>query len=119
MSMSHNDDGLPRRLRLLYNRARGLILHIVLLLFADVLAVPGHLSEWLEDLRRRPGVALQTARQWASKSTTYLPNLLVIYWIYTLSWGEIAAFSKSVKSCDWIQWEHWVCDVRLAHRDQS
>lgn len=99
--MSHNDDGLSRRLRLL-------LLSSVLLLFHDILAVPGQLSEWVEEARRRPNVALRNVKQWLSNSITYLPNVLLIYWIYTLSWGEIDAFTKSIERCDWSQWEHWV-----------
>jgi len=88
--------------------ARLLVLRFVFLLFGDWLALPGQLKRWLQDSRARPTAAVRTARAWLLKFATYVPNILVLVWVYNLYKGEYSVFNAAIESCDWSKWENWV-----------
>jgi len=78
-------------------------------LFGDILALPELLLQWTTETRTRPRAAGRQVKQWLFSHITYLPNLVIMFWIYTLARGEYGVFDDSINSCDWATWEKWVC----------
>lgn len=88
---------------------RHLVLRFVFLLFGDLLALPGQLRRWLEKSKgRSTDAAVRTAKVWMFKTITYVPNILILVWIYNLYRGEYSIFNAAIESCDWNRWENWV-----------
>ena len=49
------------------------------------------------------------SRNWNLRSFLTLGNLLIVLWVITLRWGERSQFNSTVSSCQWEEWENWVC----------
>jgi len=105
--MSYNG-GRWRLLSLIISTIRSFCLRITLFLFGDILTLPEHLLQWMTESRARPRVAGRQVKQWLFSHITYLPNLIILCWIYTLVRGEYGIFDDSINSCDWATWEKWV-----------
>lgn len=84
------------------------IVRIVLLLYGDLFVIPGQVRQWYQDFKTRPTAAMRAARAWGLRTATYLPNILVLLWLYNLFRGEYSVFDAAVNSCDWSTWEQWV-----------
>jgi len=39
-----------------------------------------------------------------------LTNLLRLFWILLLLWGEVRIYKISMEKCSWTNWEDWVCE---------
>lgn len=53
------------------------------------------------NMRRNP-------RNWDVRRSLNLPNLLAVFWILLLLWGERWVFESSISACRWGTWEQWV-----------
>ena len=105
--MSYNG-GRWRLLSLIISSIRSFCLRITLFLFGDILTLPEHLLQWTTESRARPRAAGRQVKQWLFSHITYLPNFVILFWIYTLARGEYGVFDDSINSCDWANWEKWV-----------
>jgi hypothetical protein len=103
------DGGRWRLLSLIISTIRSFCLRITLFLFGDILALPEYLLQWTTETRARPRAAGRQVKQGLFSYITYLPNLIILFWIYTLARGEYGIFDDSIESCDWATWEKWVC----------
>jgi len=96
---------------------RHLVLRFVFLLFGDLLALPGQLRRWLEKSKgRSTDAAVRAVRASVLKTLTYMPNILILVWIYNLYRGEYSVFNAAIESCDWNRWENW---VRTCHVNET
>ena len=48
-------------------------------------------------------------RRWSLGSLLNLSNVLTLFWILLLWWGERLIFSSAIQTCSWDRWERWVC----------
>lgn len=53
----------------------------------------------------------ESRRRWHWKSILSLGKVLIVIWLVTLYYGERAMFKSSVGSCEWENWESWVCPL--------
>ncbi|OOF91506.1 hypothetical protein ASPCADRAFT_210881 [Aspergillus carbonarius ITEM 5010] len=70
-------------------------------------------SELQEEMSSRKGVWSLLKR--VVRHTFTVSNALVLFWIYTLWWGERTVFQDSVKACGWGNWEKWPQDATPHH----
>ena len=47
--------------------------------------------------------------RWNLRSFLTLGKILTVLWFLLLYWGERSIFRNSVDSCEWSNWENWVC----------
>ena len=47
--------------------------------------------------------------RWNLHSFLTLGKFLTVLWFLLLYWGERSIFRNSVDSCEWSNWENWVC----------
>jgi hypothetical protein len=107
--MNYRADDEWRREKSIARAVGRVLARIAVLLFGDILSIPSNLRQWNEARKARPRAAVRLGRLWTFSLATYLPNILIAIWIYTLAWGEYRIFDQSIRSCDWDQWEDWVC----------
>lgn len=42
------------------------------------------------------------------KRVITIANALILFWVWTLWWGERTVFQESLEGCRWGEWEKWV-----------
>ena len=47
--------------------------------------------------------------RWNLRGFLTLGKILTVLWFLLLYWGERSIFRNSVDSCEWNNWENWVC----------
>lgn len=47
-------------------------------------------------------------KTWNLRPIFSVPNILTLAWLFLLHSYERSAFSDSIRSCDWSDWESWV-----------
>lgn len=70
----------------------------------------GHDWKGLE-LTGFPGFNFAALIRWLKRLIILLfsvPTALIIFWVWTLWWGERVVFRESVSACKWKGWENWV-----------
>lgn len=59
------------------------------------------------NMAKLPRTLRQKPKNWDGRRLLNLPNLLAVFWILLLLWGERWVFESSVSSCKWGEWERW------------
>ena len=75
-------------------------------------ALPLWAKELIAELRAPPGGRSRgdlKALGWRIfRRVVTVVNLVILFWVWTLWWGERAVFQESLEGCRWGNWEKWV-----------
>lgn len=78
-------------------------------------ALPPWAQQWIAELRARPREGRRTSPselkamgRLAIRRMVTIANALILFWVWTLWWGERTVFQESLKGCGWGKWEKWV-----------
>jgi hypothetical protein len=59
--------------------------------------------------RLKPRLRNATSGKWEWRRTFSLGRVLIVIWLFAVYWGERKLFKNSIDSCQWENWENWVC----------
>ena len=75
-------------------------------------ALPPWVSELITELRAPPDGRsrrdLKAMGRRVFRRVATVTNFLILFWFWTLWWGERTVFRESLESCSWGNWEKWV-----------
>ncbi|EYE90688.1 putative manganese ion homeostasis (Fr) [Aspergillus ruber CBS 135680] len=76
--------------------------------------LPPWAQQWIAKLRAGPRAGRQTSpREWKAmgrltiRRVVTIANALILFWVWTLWWGERTVFQESLEGCGWGEWEKW------------
>jgi len=58
--------------------------------------------------RRRSPSELKVMGHLTIRRVVTVANMLILFWVWTLWWGERTVFQESLGGCGWGEWEKWV-----------
>ncbi|KAF2146869.1 uncharacterized protein K452DRAFT_242026 [Aplosporella prunicola CBS 121167] len=96
---SYDDWGYPKSSRTNYHEGPGLKQHAILA---------------AKRLLEKAGVYTPNApsgKSWNVRHIFSVPNLLTVFWLFYLYWGERSSFRDSIEACEWSNWESWPQDA--------
>lgn len=78
-------------------------------------ALPPWAQQWIAELRAGPRAGRRTSPselkamgRLTIRRVVTIANALILFWVWTLWWGERTVFQESLEGCGWGEWEKWV-----------